>query len=627
MNQQAAAEARQAQQAEHAVRARVMQAFADEALQLEMAMAACPRRLPQQRNAARREKEADTETIAGWHQQHAMEHSPDEKLKPHHRRLVVAAAVPSSATFSPLLKGTGGDADGWNERTVAREQESTHEWDSVHASFTAPAPSFLPATGMAGHNSSDDTDQGDGLNPLLGPLSALSNAVTAGARGASLGLRGGGKGEGGHRGLPPLSPSPPLTTSSLSPDSVGHTSTSQVSEGLEEVLRAFYLQHCPGRASSAKDVAAMYANDLASLNKALTAKYGHSLGTMQASRPAPLPLDGGSATATQQTVQVTTRNLFMGLFTKSQHKGNEQAGGGNGFSGEGEGDIFVPKTPEQLWSDFGVHVPEKVNADDRAERRKPDVWGGGDRVASAQASAQHTDLRDLADVFCNSPTPSPPQSADPLLIVQTEERIYSVERPSNLALPVLAHSVNSAVPGSVQKVRHTLACAPAYTANGIGPGDTGNPRAGAGWSFSSLLPSGLSSEVQTANGQRRAPGGVEGEEVGTKQPAKDIQGIGASHTGNKTLGSAGRGPLLPASAGRRGAGGKTVMSQTPRTLAGLEAKAATDEALTANRSIAQKSPWPPCRHAHATMHMHCTRKRDLLYKQSRHAHTLTHENT
>ena len=539
MNQQAAAEARQAQQVEHAVRARMMQAFADEALQLEMAMVARPPRLPQQRDAALRGKEADTETIAGWHQQHGTEHSPDEKLKPHHRRRVTAAAVPSSVTFSPLLRGTGGDADGWNEETVVREHASTQEWN-VHASSSAP--SVPPATGMAGDNTSDDTNQVTGLHPLLGPLSALSNAVTAGARAAGLGLRGGGKGEGGDRGLPPLLLSPPLTTSSLSPDIVGHTSPSRVSEGLEEVLRAFYLQHCPGRASSAKDVAAMYANDLGSLNKALTAKYGHSLATMEFSRPT-LPLDGGSTAATQQTVQVTTR--------------------------------------------------------------KSDAWGGGGtEVASAQASTQHTDLRDLADVFRNSPTP-PPQSADPVLIVQTEERIYSIERPSNLALPVLAHSVATAVPGSVQKVRHTLACAQAYTAKSIGPGDMGNPSAGAGWSFSSLLPSGLSSEVQPGNGERRALGWVEGEGVGTRKPAKDIQGFGASHAHDasiKTLGSAARAPLLPA--GRRGAGGKTVMSQTPRTIAGLEAKAATDDALTANRLIAPNCLRHPTAYPCACIHAH-----------------------
>ena len=93
-------------------------------------------------------------------------------------------------------------------------------------------------------------------------------------------------------------------------------------------------------------------------------------------------------------------------------------------------------------------------------------------------------------------------------------------------------------------------------------------------------------EIQPANGERQA-GGVEGEGVGSKQSAKDTQGGGASYVGIKTLGSAGRGQGTTPTAGasRRGAGGKTVMSQTPRTIAGLEAKAATDDTLATNRLI------------------------------------------
>jgi len=112
-------------------------------------------------------------------------------------------------------------------------------------------------------------------------------------------------------------------------------------------------------------------------------------------------------------------------------------------------------------------------------------------------------------------------------------------------------------------------------------------------------------EVQPANGKWLA-GGVEGEGVGTKQAPKDIPGFGASHVGIKTLGSAGRGQGTTSTAGasRRGAGGKTGMSQTPRTIAGLEAKAATDDALAANRSIAQNRLGHPATYLCACNHPH-----------------------
>ena len=129
-------------------------------------------------------------------------------------------------------------------------------------------------------------------------------------------------------------------------------------------------------------------------------------------------------------------------------------------------------------------------------------------------------------------------------------------------------------------------------------------------------------EVQPANTEWRA-GGVE-----TEQEAKNIQGFGASYLGIKTLGSAGRGHGTTSTVGasRRGAGGKTVMSQMPRTIAGLEAKAATDDALTANRLIAQsrtKLPSPPCRipmsmqpctSAIQAKETYYSRKRELIYK-------------